>query len=282
MQKRAIIVVVAAGASLALACKPAPEELLAAVERHDGPAVVRLLDKGADANAAGGDRGRPALAIAADNGDVDIVKALLAHHADPGRVGARLLGMPGRTALQDAAYSGKTDVVLALLAGGAPIDDTPDSAETPLALAVDSEKLDTMDALIRGGAKVDGTAAEGFGYPPLVVAAGKGCVDCVRRLLAAHAQVDRRDGLGMTALCAATANEHLDVVRMLVAAGASPMAANRAGWTPAFTAQYHDRQDIVGIFRDAGITDFRLQPPPPLPPSGMGTVVVPAVTVNGR
>jgi len=49
------------------------------------------------------------------------------------------------------------------------------------------------------------------------------------------------------------------------------MIASRAGWTPAFTAQYHGEEQVMDRFRKFGVTDFGMQPPPPLPPSGMGT-----------
>jgi hypothetical protein len=59
------------------------------------------------------------------------------------------------------------------------------------------------------------------------------------------------------------------------------MLANRAGWTPAFTAQYRGKHEIMERFRQRGVTDFGMQTPPSLPPSGLGTIRVPAIEVRG-
>jgi ankyrin repeat protein len=58
--------------------------LIRAVRRDDAERVKRLLDGGADANAADG-KGRTALARAVQRGNKEIVELLLAHGARVGR-----------------------------------------------------------------------------------------------------------------------------------------------------------------------------------------------------
>ncbi|MBX3193378.1 MAG: ankyrin repeat domain-containing protein [Labilithrix sp.] len=264
----------------AIACRAKPDSatLISAVERGDATEVEALLARGADPESFGGNLGRRALSIAADRGDVASVKALLDAKSDPNRADPPLLGLAGKTPLEHAAWSGKTEVARLLVARGARIDG--ENGEPPLALAAEAGHLEVVDALLVAGADVNGRAPDGTGYPPLVVAASRPRVDIVRRLLVAKARIEQRDILGMTALCAATAKGNIEVARVLLAAGADPLAANRAGWTPAFTASYQDRNDFIGLYRDAGVTDFAMRAPPALPPSGLGTVVVPAATVN--
>ena len=43
----------------------------------------------------------------------------------------------------------------------------------------------------------------------------------------------------------------------------------------------YNMPDVLAVFRAAGVNDFGMKPPPPLPPSGMGTVTVPVVNVQG-
>jgi ankyrin repeat protein len=190
-----------------------------------------------------------------------------------------VLDAPGALPIATAAYVGNAEVVRALIAAGARPDGDTDAAayhESPLAIASEAGRIEALDALVAGGANVNGVANDGLGFPPIAVAADREHEECIRHLVAAHAQIDRRDLLGMTALANATLNGNVGIVRMLLAAGASPMAANRAGATPASIASDHGRLDLVAIFRGAGVTDFLLQPPPPLPPSGYSATIRPA------
>ena len=75
--------------------KPDPSELAIAVERNDLASTNGLLDRGADPNATGGPLGWLVLSTAADHGQLPIVETLLAHHADPNRVDASLMGLAG-------------------------------------------------------------------------------------------------------------------------------------------------------------------------------------------
>jgi len=267
--------------------KPTLAQVLKAIERGDDAELECLLDRGTDPDAVGeitmpgqGTFARTALGAAISLRHDHAVELLLAHHARANQRGPGLMGSPGRLPLEIAAMSNDVAAIRALLAAGASPDGDSAGNESPAALAANFGQLDALDALLVAGAKVDGTGADGTGYPPLALAAEHLCVPCVKRLLAAGAQVDRRDVLGMTALNHVVAKENIELVDILLAAKADPMVASRAGWTPAFTAQYHGEAQVMDRFRKLGVTDFGMQPPPPLPPSGMGTIRVPVVEVK--
>jgi ankyrin repeat protein len=267
-------------ALLALAaCKPAPAEVKAALERGDAAAVDQLLADGADlrADELVDGSGRRPLGAAIARGDLAMVRVLLARGADP-RQADPGIGGRGHTPLGAAAWTGRVEAARLLLAAGAPVDEGG-TEMTPLALAAERGHMDTVALLLTAGAAPD-PARDATGYPPVVVAAGGGHLAVVKRLIEAGAPVDRRDILGNTALFVASVHGRRDVADYLLSRGASPMVPNRAGWTPAFAATYNEQAAIRSLFEKAGVTDWGLQQPPADPPSGWGTISVPVVEVK--
>jgi len=246
---------------LLAACKrPTPDELVRAVRAGDVKAVARLLDDGVDPNAAeDSEPGDTVLCIAATRSDLPVMELLLRHKADPRRAGPRRLGRIPIECSRSAAS------VRALVAAGADVEGDR-GKQRPLALASDTCDLEYMDALLASGAEVDGVTGDGEGYPGLGVAAARGHMACVQRLLAAGAVVDRRDYLGNTALMSAVIYGHTDVVRLLLERGADPLAANRAGHTPAYRSTDERRKEVHDILIAAGVTEFGMRAPPALPP----------------
>jgi len=195
---------------------------IAAQEGHM-EVVAALLAAGAIVHAAEG--ARPALQFAAAHGHLEVVAALLA-------AGARVneAGDEGATPLLVAAYQGHTKVVSALLAAGAevgPIAQDPGNhaaagwvtKTTPLHLAANQGHVEVVVALLAAGAHVD--VAQLNEATPLFVASQKGHVEILAALLTAGARVDgtkRSDRA--TPLLAASENGHAGVVSALLAAGA--------------------------------------------------------------
>jgi uncharacterized protein len=131
----------------------AEEPLPEAVRNSDTPAVVRALLKGESPNQRTL-AGIPVVAVAAQLGDVETVKALLAHGAQ-----ADLADNDGNAALAHAAWSGNTTVVRLLLAAKpAPrLDRDNRQGETPLLLAAKGGRYDVAALLIKAGADVNAT-----------------------------------------------------------------------------------------------------------------------------
>ena len=109
---------------------------------YDGPFIYKLLDNGARAP------GKPlsALVEAVKRGDLAIVKALLAHGADPDALQQTEL-----SALSRAVDSGRFDIVKTLLANGASPDKSPDA----LVAAVISNQWEIIKILLANGARPD-------------------------------------------------------------------------------------------------------------------------------
>lgn len=121
----------------------------------------KLVRAGADPN--GSPKGEPVLMTASRAGDVETVKVLLAHEANPN---ARETER-GHTALMWAAAEGHEDVARLLLDYGAEVDARSIGGFTPLAFAVQEGRPDLVRFLVDAGAdpnlKVkDATEHKGF------------------------------------------------------------------------------------------------------------------------
>jgi uncharacterized protein len=192
--------------------------ILASAMGHEAVAVL-LLDAGADANAVDAKGFTPLHHAARDKGAVAIVKALLAHRADPDiRLRqSRLMAdsgvaMEGATALALAAELNNLATVKALVDGGAdPLIATAQNT-TPLMLAAGAgtdlarprsqeeraTALETVGFLIEHGADVN--AAGQFGWTALHAASYQGLNDVIGFLAAKGARLDTKDRFGQTAL----------------------------------------------------------------------------------
>ena len=80
---------------------------------------------------------------------------------------------------------------------------------------------------------------------PLMLAAFRGDLRSVRRLLAVGADVNAKDGDGMTALMFASHRGYAAVVRELLRRGANIYARARNGWTPKKAAQAGRHHAVV-------------------------------------
>lgn len=112
-------------------------------------AVTRLLRSGARAENRDSRSGLSALAVAADRGNTEVVRILLAHGAD---VNAR--GPEGDTALKQAAFWGRTECARLLIAHGADVNDVDPAGTAALIMAVSNGHSETVRLLLEGGADV--------------------------------------------------------------------------------------------------------------------------------
>ncbi len=235
--------------------------VVAAHSGHTGAAKV-LLETGADANAAAG--GYTALHAAVLRSDLDLVKALLAHQADPNATMTK--GTPVRRNSQDfelpktligatpyllAAKFLEPDIMRALAAAGADTRLPMKDGATPLMAAVgmgitpptQDEKRGTDR---RGLAILDGGKIE----PDSQV------LQAVSTALALGSDISAANPAGDTAVHIAAGQGYGDVVKLLASQGADLNARNAKGLTPlAAVAGRAGRKSMVDLLRSLGASE---------------------------
>jgi ankyrin repeat protein len=208
-------------------------------------ATARALLEGGAAVDLELENGNRALAIAARRGSAEIVKLLLAFHANP-----KARNHSGETALQLAAWDGHAAIVQPLVSAGADPNDRDSSDATPLLAAASREKTDVVKALIQAGADVNAGGLKN-GVTALLIAAGYGHITTVRTLIAAGADVNASAG-GVTALRIAAAIGNALMAKDLVAAGARINDRDAQGRTALTLARQRMHGEVVKILRAAG------------------------------
>lgn len=187
------------------------------------------------------------LALAAGQGQLPMVKQLLARDADIDATDAQR-----RTPLYRAAAAGHPAVVRALIAGGAAIDQANELGQTPLwinAARSPTDNTEIAHSLVRAGATID--RPDRHGDTPLMAAARAGHTDVLAYLLEQHADPARRNDAQATALFLAISQGHTESVRQLLARGADPNAAVHS-ISPLAAAQRGNRAKIVRLLRANG------------------------------
>ena len=194
--------------------------LIASAMGHTDVALL-LLDKQANPNAVDALGFTPLHHAARDKRGLKIVKALLAHGANPN---ARLkqekpvtrtttdIQLRGATPLALAAEINNFEAVKALVEGGGDPLIPTDTKTTPLMLAAGAgtdvvrprgakertTAIQTVKYLMEHGAVVDDSGQ--FGWTPLHAAAYQGLNDVIEYLVARGADLDAKDSYGQTPL----------------------------------------------------------------------------------
>ena len=177
--------------------------------------VLSELERGADPDTKDF-FGWPALCLAAQDGRVDVMEAMLAAGADPNAQDG-----DGRTALMMASQNGRTGAVRLLLHHGAHVnlkDRADRSALHWAAGCVELEAAEVAEALLAGGAEVDATTR--LGSTPLMVAAEMGAQHASKALLGANADINIQDSEGRTAMARAIVYREPLIAVVLIRAGA--------------------------------------------------------------
>ena len=231
--------------------------LMIASRRGNAAAVKALLAHGADPNKGEASHGQTALMWAASERHADVVRLLLAAHADirprtkswsqrvllccqlfEGDIdGAAVVAKGGFTPLLFAAQGGDVESARLILAAGADVKDASPDGASALVIALHAGQTDMAVFLIDAGADV---RSAGAGYTALHLAAVRGDLAIVQALLAHGADINARQARGSptkqfpsghalehtlkgaTPFVLAAWAGHLDVMRALVAKGADP------------------------------------------------------------
>ena len=216
---------IAAGADINDALPDGASALVVAAHSGHGDVAALLLEKGADPNAA--DVGYTALHAAVLRSDLDLVKSLLAHRANPNAQITK--GTPVRRNSQDFELP-KTLI-----------------GATPYLLAAKFLEADIMRALAAGGA--DTRLPMKDGATPLMAAAGMGIV--------APAQDEKRgtDRRGLAILDGGKVEPDIQVLQAVTAAldlGSDINAVNPAGDTAVHIAAAQGYADVVKLLASRG------------------------------
>lgn len=174
------------------------------------------------------EEGTTALIRAAQYGDTEGVKRLLAAGAN-----VNAAGKTGGTALMNAAANGRAEIVNILINAGANVNAATEDGRTALMYAMTKGDVNIVSHLINMGAYVN--AVNENGWTALMLAAYSGHAEAVRYLIHAGADINAVSSGGDTALSFAIffarnpgkidkewsmGYGHPEIVRMLQAAGA--------------------------------------------------------------
>ena len=263
-------VLIAAGANVKAANRDGATALQLAAINGSAPMIEKLLKAGADANERS-PRGETPLMFASRNGITGAIKVLLDNKAD---VNAKE-NLRGTTALMWAVEQRHAEAVKLLVDAGANVSaiTNPDNKGGTAYLAPNVQQRAAQDrnfgqgnngAGARGAraggnpddlAAADAAAAEaafgrnqqntkGGGLTALVFAAREDCLECVKILIGAGAEVNQKTRYGWTPLLTAVQNRHYALAKYLLERGADPNIKNDGGWSPLYIAV--DNRNIEG------------------------------------
>ncbi|KAL8797765.1 MAG: hypothetical protein Q9195_000117 [Heterodermia aff. obscurata] len=161
---------------------------------------------------------------AARRNHADVIKYLADNKAE---IEVRTLS--GRNALQVAAFDGQLKSMEALVSRHANVNSEDKWSQTALLLASWQNHPDAVQWLLSHGANID--APNKWGLTPLIVAARFGHTKPMRILLEAEANRELEDHNGYTALALAAFHGHVAAVRLLIEHKADVNARNKLGDT---------------------------------------------------
>jgi len=242
------IAAIGAGADVNAKQSDGSTPLLWAVYAVDRDLVKALLARGADPNVRNS-LGATALTEAVNLADSEMVRLLLKAKADP-----NLGNDYNQTPLMLAASTGSLPIVEMLVKAGAQVNVSEQTRDqTPLMWAIGNGNAAVVDFLIRHKAEVDVRAAvndwgnqitsepraqyrPSGGMTPLLYATRFGCMECVRLLLKAGADINRPTPDGVTPLMNAIDNLQYEVANFLLDQGANPHLTDWWGRNALFIA----------------------------------------------
>jgi ankyrin repeat protein/beta-lactamase regulating signal transducer with metallopeptidase domain len=189
----------------------------------------------------------PRLFEAAEAGDIERVKALLANGAD-----VNTHDRANRTALHYAAERGHLEVVRLLLARGADVNAGAQAGWTPLLVATANKgRAQITELLLKNQARVND--ADTAGYTALFYAIWADDEETVKTLIAYGADVNKTPKGDYSPLVYGVWQWHTGNVKALMNAGADINVKDGDGWTPLYWAVDEGAPEVIRLLIDAGV-----------------------------
>lgn len=190
-----------------------------------------------------------ALLAAAETGDVERVKELLAQGADVHTANAADV-----TPLIAAAYRNNLEVARALIEAGADVNVQDNTQQSAYLISTSDGYLELLRLTLAAGADVH--SKDSYNGTGLIRAADRGHVEIIAELLKTDIEIDHVNRLGWTALLEAIilgdgGPRHTEVVRLLVEAGADVNLADGSGVTPMEHARRQGYGEMLSILEAA-------------------------------
>ncbi|KAF3911404.1 Ankyrin-1 [Dactylellina cionopaga] len=220
---------------------------------YNQPSILRiLLSQGASTSSRESKNGFSPLHKAAERGNIDIIKDLLAHCAD-----IEALTDAGSTPLLVAVKFGHKEVIELLISRGADMDCCNHTGQTAAHIAADKGHKEILKLLYEKGSCID--EFNGSWRTPLYLAVKAGNESIVRYLLDQGCDVNACGEDGWTTLHAAAFYKHKGnakattttgtaITRMLLASGATATAKITAtGYTPLHKAAEAGNLEVIKI-----------------------------------
>jgi ankyrin repeat protein len=221
------------------------QDIYIASYRGDLERVKRLLAENPELINSRNSYSRFPLEMAAQTGQVDVVKFLLEKGADVN------LNRGGATALHMAAiYGGKTEVISLLLEAGADINARTGNGDTPLNLAVMGKQKEIAELLLANGGEIN---LKNQNFTQLLYISASGGIKKIADL-ALEKEVDLffKTRNGNTMLHAASEGGLAEFALLLLQKGVDMEAANVYGQTPLHLAAREGHFPIVELFSTKG------------------------------
>ena len=224
------------------------DDLVTEVQLGNARQVEQLLNQCADVNSRF--ESKTALMLAAEQGDVEVLKQLLKCNAN-----VTLKSNTGSTALIYSALNGNIEIFNHLVNASADINAVNDKGTNALIMAATNGHIQVVRLLV-GRTNVNVRNEEG--KTPLLAAAFSGYVNVVRILLDKGANVDDEFGMG-TSLMLAVQRNYVEMVQVLIEHGANVNFSSRTtGNSVLHIAVKKGYIAIVEALLNAGASKFTL------------------------
>lgn len=183
-----------------------------------------------------------ALHAAVQAGDLSQVQAVLA--AGQISVNAKV-GSEETSALALAAAQGHVEMVRLLLGKGADLDARTKRLETPLFLAAAKGHHKIVALLVDSLAGINLPDYEG--RAPLIAAAGAGHLETVKVLLDGGANPNATMGTGESPMLVAVQGDHLEIMKVLLEMGSLVTSLTRDGESPLSIARKRGNKEVLAF-----------------------------------